>query len=65
MVVIWQIPSSWRPVLEDSETLQIFFFYYYAVTKAPLSKEVSKMLSFFYIQFVFVCLKPRHLFKFN
>uniref|UniRef100_A0A7N2R2Q7 Importin N-terminal domain-containing protein n=1 Tax=Quercus lobata TaxID=97700 RepID=A0A7N2R2Q7_QUELO len=33
-----QIPSSWRPVLEDSETLQIFFDYY-TITKAPLSKE--------------------------
>ncbi|GMN55678.1 hypothetical protein TIFTF001_024798 [Ficus carica] len=34
-----QIPSSWRPVLEDPSTLQIFFDYY-AITKAPLSKEL-------------------------
>lgn len=34
-----QIPSSWKPVLEDPSTLQIFFDYY-AITKAPLSKEV-------------------------
>ncbi|KAG8480658.1 hypothetical protein CXB51_025204 [Gossypium anomalum] len=33
-----QIPSSWRPLLEDSSTLQIFFDYY-SITKAPLSKE--------------------------
>ncbi|KAA3481473.1 exportin-7 isoform X1 [Gossypium australe] len=44
-----QIPSSWRPLLEDSSTLQIFFDYY-SITKAPLSKEVlpkfhGKMLS--------------------
>ncbi|XP_050281550.1 uncharacterized protein LOC126722441 [Quercus robur] len=38
-----QIPSSWRPVLEDSETLQIFFDYY-AITKAPLSKEALECL---------------------
>ncbi|KAK6228500.1 hypothetical protein SCA6_000840 [Theobroma cacao] len=37
-----QIPSSWRPVLEDSSTLQIFFDYY-SITKAPLSKEVSNL----------------------
>ncbi|KAH9686602.1 Importin N-terminal domain-containing protein [Citrus sinensis] len=33
-----QIPSAWRPVLEDPSTLQIFFDYY-AITEAPLSKE--------------------------
>jgi len=34
-----QIPSPWKSVLEDSSTLQLFFDYY-AITKAPLSKEV-------------------------
>ncbi|XP_022765661.1 exportin-7-like isoform X4 [Durio zibethinus] len=38
-----QIPSSWRPVLEDSSTLQIFFDYY-SITKAPLSKEALECL---------------------
>ncbi|EXB44290.1 hypothetical protein L484_012209 [Morus notabilis] len=38
-----QIPSSWRPVLEDPSTLQIFFDYY-AITKAPLSKEALECL---------------------
>lgn len=38
-----QIPSSWRPVLEDSSTLQIFFDYY-AITMAPLSKEALECL---------------------
>ncbi|GLT93407.1 hypothetical protein SLE2022_112010 [Rubroshorea leprosula] len=38
-----QIPSSWRPLLEDSSTLQIFFDYY-VITKAPLSKEALECL---------------------
>ncbi|XP_050938096.1 uncharacterized protein LOC103488430 isoform X1 [Cucumis melo] len=38
-----QIPSSWKPVLEDPSTLQIFFDYY-AITKAPLSKEALECL---------------------
>ncbi|XP_062092059.1 uncharacterized protein LOC133797942 isoform X2 [Humulus lupulus] len=38
-----QIPSSWRPVLEDPSTLQIFFDYY-AITKSPLSKEALECL---------------------
>ncbi|KAE8038477.1 hypothetical protein FH972_010982 [Carpinus fangiana] len=38
-----QIPSSWRPVLEDPASLQIFFDYY-AITKAPLSKEALECL---------------------
>ncbi|GLT74542.1 hypothetical protein SLA2020_463300 [Shorea laevis] len=38
-----QIPSSWRPLLEDSCTLQIFFDYY-VITKAPLSKEALECL---------------------
>ncbi|XP_077248975.1 ARM repeat superfamily protein isoform X2 [Tasmannia lanceolata] len=38
-----QIPSSWRPVLEDPSTLQIFFDYY-AITKPPLSKEALECL---------------------
>ncbi|KAE9465807.1 hypothetical protein C3L33_02287, partial [Rhododendron williamsianum] len=40
-----QIPASWKPVIEDPSTLQIFFDYY-AITKPPLSKEripVSKV----------------------
>ncbi|WRX12257.1 hypothetical protein QQP08_004744, partial [Theobroma cacao] len=39
-----QIPSSWRPVLEDSSTLQIFFDYY-SITKAPLSKECQRNIT--------------------
>ncbi|KAH9752578.1 Importin N-terminal domain-containing protein [Citrus sinensis] len=38
-----QIPSAWRPVLEDPSTLQIFFDYY-AITEAPLSKEALECL---------------------
>lgn len=38
-----QIPSSWRPILEDTSTLQLFFDYY-AITKAPLSKEALECL---------------------
>ncbi|XP_048325677.1 uncharacterized protein LOC107412822 isoform X3 [Ziziphus jujuba] len=38
-----QIPSSWRSVLEDPSTLQIFFDYY-AITKSPLSKEALECL---------------------
>ncbi|KAH7547675.1 hypothetical protein JRO89_XS14G0001200 [Xanthoceras sorbifolium] len=38
-----QIPSSWRPVLEDPSTLQIFFDYY-AIWEAPLSKEALECL---------------------
>ncbi|KAJ6694854.1 hypothetical protein OIU74_014060 [Salix koriyanagi] len=33
-----QIPSSWRSVLEDPSTLQVFFDYY-AITTSPCSKE--------------------------
>ncbi|XP_034692714.1 exportin-7-like isoform X1 [Vitis riparia] len=38
-----QVPSSWRPVLEDPSTLQIFFDYY-ALNKTPLSKEALECL---------------------
>ncbi|XP_031473767.1 uncharacterized protein LOC116246177 isoform X3 [Nymphaea colorata] len=38
-----QIPSAWRQVLEDPQTLQIFFDYY-AITKPPLSKEALECL---------------------
>ncbi|XP_020583415.1 exportin-7-A isoform X4 [Phalaenopsis equestris] len=38
-----QIPSSWRPVLEDPSTLQIFFDYY-GSTEPPLSKEALECL---------------------
>ncbi|XP_038711145.1 exportin-7 isoform X2 [Tripterygium wilfordii] len=38
-----QIPTSWRNVLEDPSTLQIFFDYY-ALQKAPLSKEALECL---------------------
>ena len=41
-----QIPSPWKPVLEDSSTLQIFFDYY-AITKPPLSKEVCTCVCFY------------------
>lgn len=37
--IISQIPSPWKPVVEDFSTLQIFFDYY-ALTKPPMSKEV-------------------------
>ncbi|KAL2511701.1 ARM repeat superfamily protein [Abeliophyllum distichum] len=38
-----QIPSSWKPVIEDFSTLQIFFDYY-ALTKPPMSKESLECL---------------------
>ncbi|XP_058078819.1 uncharacterized protein LOC131227118 isoform X2 [Magnolia sinica] len=38
-----QIPSSWKSVLEDPSTLQIFFDYY-AITNPPLSKEALECL---------------------
>ncbi|KAL3829837.1 hypothetical protein ACJIZ3_018639 [Penstemon smallii] len=38
-----QIPSSWKPLLEDFTTLQIFFEYY-ALTKPPISKESLECL---------------------
>jgi exportin-7 len=38
-----QIPTSWRSVLEDSSTLQIFFDYY-GSTESPLSKEALECL---------------------
>ncbi|MCO5551769.1 hypothetical protein L7F22_005272 [Adiantum nelumboides] len=38
-----QIPSSWRPIFEDTATLQLFFDYYTA-TKPPLSKEALECL---------------------
>uniref|UniRef100_A0A6M2EBI4 Importin N-terminal domain-containing protein n=1 Tax=Populus davidiana TaxID=266767 RepID=A0A6M2EBI4_9ROSI len=38
-----QIPSSWRPILEDPSTLQIFFDYY-AITTSPRSKEALECL---------------------
>lgn len=38
-----QIPSSWKSVLEESSTLQIYFDYY-ALTKPPISKEVSSSI---------------------
>ncbi|KAL2478121.1 ARM repeat superfamily protein [Forsythia ovata] len=38
-----QIPSAWKPLLEDLSTLQIFFDYY-ALTKPPISKESLECL---------------------
>ncbi|GAB4851808.1 hypothetical protein Ancab_031207 [Ancistrocladus abbreviatus] len=38
-----QIPSSWKAILEDPSTLQIYFDYY-ALTKPPLSKEALECL---------------------
>ncbi|KAL3629949.1 hypothetical protein CASFOL_026261 [Castilleja foliolosa] len=38
-----QIPSPWKPLLEDFSTLQIFFDYY-ALTKPPISKESLECL---------------------
>ncbi|KAK9289852.1 hypothetical protein L1049_008012 [Liquidambar formosana] len=38
-----QIPSSWRPVLEDPSTLQIFFDYY-AITKPHVAKAALECL---------------------
>ncbi|KAK9100878.1 hypothetical protein Scep_024308 [Stephania cephalantha] len=37
---IVQVPSAWRPVLEDPSNLQIFFDYY-AIAKPPISNEKS------------------------
>ncbi|KAK9170577.1 hypothetical protein Syun_002717 [Stephania yunnanensis] len=38
-----QVPSAWRPVLEDPSNLQIFFDYY-AIAKPPISKEALECL---------------------
>uniref|UniRef100_A0A7N2M263 Importin N-terminal domain-containing protein n=1 Tax=Quercus lobata TaxID=97700 RepID=A0A7N2M263_QUELO len=38
-----QIPISWRPVIQDSSTLQIFFDYY-AITQSHFSKEALECL---------------------
>jgi exportin-7 len=38
-----QIPSSWRPVLEDTSTMQLFFDYH-ACTKPPLSNVALECL---------------------
>ncbi|PON80683.1 Coatomer beta subunit [Parasponia andersonii] len=38
-----QIPISWRPILEDPSTLQIFFDYY-AITQSHFSKEALECL---------------------
>ncbi|CAL9096390.1 unnamed protein product [Musa textilis] len=38
-----QIPSSWKPVIQDPSTLQIFFDYY-SITEPPLSKEALECL---------------------
>ncbi|KAJ7516733.1 hypothetical protein O6H91_22G068900 [Diphasiastrum complanatum] len=38
-----QIPSLWRPLLEDPSTMQLFFDYY-ASTKPPLSNEALECL---------------------
>lgn len=38
-----QIPSSWKSVLEDFSTIQIFFDYY-ALTKPPIAKESLECL---------------------
>ena len=39
-----QIPSTWRPVLEDASTMQLFFDYYTS-TKPPLSNEALECLT--------------------
>ncbi|XP_027114232.1 exportin-7 isoform X1 [Coffea eugenioides] len=38
-----QIPLSWKPVLEDFSTVQIFFDYY-TIAKPPISKEALECL---------------------
>ncbi|XP_031377633.1 exportin-7 isoform X1 [Punica granatum] len=38
-----QIPTGWKPVLEDPATLQIFFDYY-SIGNTPLSKEALECL---------------------
>lgn len=38
-----QVPSSWRPVLEDTSTMALFFDYYSA-TKPPLSNQALECL---------------------
>ncbi|XP_020086348.1 exportin-7 isoform X2 [Ananas comosus] len=38
-----QIPSSWRPLLQDPSTLQIFFDFY-RISEPPLSKEALECL---------------------
>lgn len=39
ILLLLQIPSSWKPVVQDPSTLQIFFDYY-RIMGPPLSKEV-------------------------
>ena len=45
MKVHWsrQVPSTWRPVIEDSATLQLFLEFYSA-TKPPLSNMALECL---------------------
>ena len=38
-----QVPSTWRPVLEDPATLQLFLDFY-ATTKPPLSSMALECL---------------------
>ncbi|KAL8129299.1 hypothetical protein V2J09_018454 [Rumex salicifolius] len=38
-----QVPSSWRPVIEELSTLQVYFDYY-AMTKPPRSKQALECL---------------------
>ncbi len=38
-----QVPSGWRPVIEDPGTLQLFLDFY-AVTKPPLSNSALECL---------------------
>lgn len=38
-----QVPSGWRPVIEDPSTLQLFLDFY-AVTKPPLSNSALECL---------------------
>ena len=38
-----QVPSGWRPVIEDPGTLQLFLEFY-SVTKPPLSNSALECL---------------------
>ena len=43
MHLVLQVPSVWRPVIEDSATLQLFFDFY-AASKPPLANASLECL---------------------
>ena len=51
-LVHFQIPSTWRSLLEEAATVQLFFDYYGA-TKPPLSNQVNNLFIFSSSSFCF------------